>query len=60
VAGDRERLNRAQRERAGAVDQQFFIEGAQLPLGFPRRARETLRGALGATKGNPGEGKPPE
>ncbi len=60
AAGYRQRLERPERERTIALDQQTFIEGAQLTLSLARRPREALRGALGAAERDARKGEPAE
>ena len=55
-----QRLHRAERQRARALDHQLFIEVAQLPLGFAGRCLQSLRGALGASQRQLGERQAPE
>ena len=60
AAGDGQRLDRAERERTGALDQQVLVELAQLALGFAGRCPQPLGGALGAAERDAGKGEPPE
>ncbi len=59
-ARHRQRLQRAERERRGALDHQFFVELAQPSLGLPRPGFQARDGALRAPQRQPRERQAPE
>src|SRR5271155_5315655 len=60
AAGDGQRLDRAERERTGPLDQQVLVKRAQLALSFARRCPQALRRALCTAERDAGEGEPAE